>query len=204
MYLKNKIKAIAVSTAAVCCTVMLTACGDLTEENAQMLVDEFLQDFKQGKYEEMYPLTHDEHPYFQGLYDESVPTKKALFNKLSEKMEYSIESVQVNGKEAIVNTHISNVDAQAAIDDAAKKYYDRIMEMGEEAVENADTDAILADVIEHCFDAKDAERTEKDTVFNLVAQKGKWKIESNILIYDDITGGYTIPYTWNNLTAIDD
>ncbi len=185
-------------------TVLLTSCGskELTEENAQAIVENFLQDFKQYKYTDMYALTHDAHPYFQGMYDESVPSKVALFNGLSDGLEYEITGVVVDGKEAVVNTHVSNVDAQAVVSKATEQYVNTLTEMEESEAENTDMDALLSKILAQNADDPDAERIQKDTVFNLVEQNGEWKIESNILIYDDITGGYVIPYTWNNIQAV--
>ena len=187
-------------------TTGLTSCGNknLTSENAQALVEEFLQDFKNGKYEEMYALTHDAHPYFQGLYDANVQSKAVLFEELSNELEYEILNIQVDGKEATVNTHVSNIDTTAALNDVSQTYYDKIMELGEDKIKEADTEALLVETIKQCFEKEDAAKKEADTVFNLIEKDGEWTIESNILIYDDITGGYTIQYTWNNLSAADD
>ena len=49
----------------------------------------------------------------------------------------------------------------------------------------------------HFFDDPEAPRIEKDTVFNLIEKDGRWIIESNIMIYDDITGGYMTFYYKN-------
>ncbi|MBQ6555695.1 MAG: DUF4878 domain-containing protein [Firmicutes bacterium] len=186
-----------------CAVLCLNGCSQksaaLTSENAQALVENFLEDFKSGDYEGMYKLTHDDYPYFEGIYLPDSESNKLMFVKLSEHMQYEIKSVQLLDNEAVVNVHITNVNADTALTNLTSTYLDACEKDTEN---NLDKDELLLETTKFCFDDASAGTYEKDTVFNLVEKDGKWVIESNIMIYDDITGGY-MTYYYKNMVLAD-
>ena len=199
MKLTNKIT---LGFALLCTVFCLNGCGrskELTSENAQSLVTAFLEDFKAGDYTGMYKLTHDDYPYFEGIYLPDSESNKVMFAKLSEKMTYEIKSVQLDGKEAVVKAHITNIDAEKVLTTLTSTYLEACEK---DKDKNLDKDELLLETTKFCFDNPTSEPYEKDTVFNLIEKDGKWTIESNIMIYDDITGGY-MTYYYKNMVLAD-
>ncbi|MBQ9518321.1 MAG: hypothetical protein IJR59_00300, partial [Firmicutes bacterium] len=182
-------------------SLTLTGCYNpkLNKENAESLVKEFLEDFRICHYDEMYDLTHDKYQYFKGIYSEKVPTNSYMFGAFSRELSYDIKDVYLTDDEAVVTVHTSNIDAEKILNKIAATY---IQACEDDTENNLDKDALLLSTTQYCFDSPDNERVEHDTVFNLIEQDGKWAIESNIMIYDDITGGY-MTYYYKNVVMKD-
>ncbi len=182
-------------------SLTLTACfnKNLSKENASDLVTEFLEDFRVCKYDAMYELTHDKYQYFKGIYSAEVPTNSYMFGAFSRSLGYEIKDVKLEKGEAVVTVHTSNIDAEKVLNKIAATY---IKACEEDTENNLDKDELLLQTTKFCFDSTDNERVEHDTVFNLIEQDGKWAIESNIMIYDDITGGY-MTYYYKNVVMKD-
>lgn len=186
-----------------CAVLCLNGCGkstkNLTLDNAQTLVETFLTDFKAGDYEAMYKLTHDDYPYFEGIYLPDSESNKLMFAKLSDKLQYDISSVTIEDGEAVVTAHITNIDADKALTNVTSTYLEACEN---DKDNNLDKDELLLETTRFCFDNFSDEPYERDTVFNLVEKDGNWTIESNIMIYDDITGGY-MTYYYKNMVLAD-
>ena len=181
----------------------LTLCAclnpNLTKDNAETLVTEFLEDFRVCNYDAMYELTHDKYQYFKGIYSSEVPTNSYMFGAFSRSMAYEVKDVSLVNGEAVVKVHISNIDAEKTLNKLAATY---IQACEDDKENNLDKEDLLLQTTKFCFDDPDCDRIEHDTVFNLIEQDGKWAIESNIMIYDDITGGY-MTYYYKNVVMKD-
>ncbi len=182
-------------------SLSLTGCfnKNLTKEKAEELVVEFLEDFRDGNYPAMYELTHDKYKYFNGIYSSEVPSNSYMFNAFSRNLYYEVQDVSLVKGEAVVKVHTDNIDAEKVLNRITATYIQACMDDTEN---NLDKDELLLETTKFCFDSHDNERVEHDTVFNLIKQDGKWAIESNIMIYDDITGGY-MTYYYKNVVMKD-
>lgn len=182
-------------------SLAMPACSNknLTRENARAIVTEFLEDFRVCKYDEMYALTHDNYKYFNGIYTADVPANSYMFGAFSSNLAYDIQNVSVSNGEAVVKVHTSNIDAEKVLNNIAVTY---IQACKDDTENNLDKDDLLLQTSKFFFDSPDNERVEHDTVFNLIEKDGKWAIESNIMIYDDLTGGY-MTYYYKNMVMKD-
>lgn len=179
--------------------LMLSGCGGGPEVGADVVVEEFLQDFKNMDYEGMYALTQDGHQYFKDIYLEDNEGNNIIFSSLSENMEYEIIEVDKSfwKKEATVEVKINNIDASAAMGDVITDFLNTYEEYENELDEH-DMDQVLNDIVEQRLSDPEAIRKETNTIFNLTQEGNKWVIDSNIMIYDDVTGGYLTYYFQNN------
>lgn len=193
---KLNIKRIILLAAFIGSLLLLSGCGSkyLDAANAETTVTDFLEDYKDMDFDGMYAMTHDAHPYFDGLYIPQSESNVYMFKTLSYDLDYQITDISINKKEAAVTVHTSNINVENVLNAITEEYL--------EAVKNdpegkTDVDKLFLDITQKHFDDPDNERIEKDTVFNLIEKDGHWTIESNIMIYDDITGGYMTFYYKN-------
>lgn len=185
-------------TLTLCCgaLMLLSACHE--EAKAQMVSDAaaFCQNFKDMDFQAMYDLTHDKTAYFNDIYVPGAEGSEILFKSMADKLEYEIGECEIDGKNASVSAHLSNVDMNVAMGDVLNDYFERC----EADPDNIDSISIDEIIDEH-VNAEDAQRRDADTVFNFIKQDGKWVLESNVMIYDDVTGGYMSYYFQANMAV---
>ncbi len=183
--------------------LMLTQSGcfnpKLNKDNAELLVTDFLEDFRAGNYDAMYDLTHDGYTYFNGIYNPDSASNAAMFRAFGSHLEYEIKDIAIDGKECDVTVHITNVDADKALTKVTATY---LTLCDQDTNDELDKNDLLTQTTDYIFNADDAEKIEHDTVFNLIEKDKEWTIESNIMIYDDITGGY-MTYVYKNVVFDD-
>ncbi len=156
----------------------------------------FCQSFKDMDFNAMYSLTHDETEYFNEIYVPGGEGSEAVFSAMADNLQYEIGECKIDGKNAVVNAKISNVDMNIAMGNVLNDYFARC-EAEPDNIDNISLD----DIIEENINKPDAQRRDADTVFNFVKQNGEWVLESNVMIYDDITGGYMTYYFQANMAV---
>lgn len=178
-------KKITIILTAVLCIVLFAGCHE--KEKAQMQADAaaFCQDFKEMKFDDMYALTNDGTKYFNDIYVPGAESNELIFKSMADNMEYEIGECTIDGKNASVKAKISNVNMNLAMSDVLNEYFAQC-DADPDNIDNIDINKIIDDRV----NSADAERRDADTVFNFVKKDGKWVIESNVMIYDDVTGGY--------------
>jgi hypothetical protein len=181
----------ALTLIAVCIASMALISGCHEEEKAAMIADAdaFCSDFQNKDYKAMYALTHDEVEYFNGIYQEGTDGGDAIFDALSDNLEYEILDCKIDGDNASVNAKITNLDMENIMSSVINDFYEQC-EANPDDIDSIDINSILD---EHLND-ENAPRKSEDTVFNFIKQDGKWVLESNVMIYDDVTGGYLTYY----------
>lgn len=189
-------KAINTILAATLCLAALTGCHE--EEKAQMQADAaaFCQSFKDMNFDAMYELTHDKTKYFNEIYVPDAEGSEILFQSMADNLEYEIGECEIKGNNASVTAQLSNVDMNIAMGDVLNDYFAQC-EADPDNIDNINLDDIIA---EHVNDPG-AQRRYADTVFDFVKQDGKWLLESNVMIYDDVTGGYMTYYFQANMAV---
>lgn len=153
-------------------TAALFGCGTQKSEQEEV-VDAFVKGFCSKDFEAMYNLTNDKYRYFDGLYDGENDNSVLLFDTMIKNLNFEVTKTEVSEDTANVYAHISTVNMYKVLSSLASS-------------DNAASPNIIADTLKEYKD----EKAEKDTVFNLIKQDGKWVIESNMGIYSDLTGGY--------------
>lgn len=197
MKLFKKIKT--VLTVTVCFTALTALSGCHEEEKAQMQTDvvSFCDDFKAMDFDSMYALTNDQTKYFNDIYIPGAEESEILFQAMADNLEYEVGECEIDGSNATVNAKISNVDMNVLMGDVLNDYFDQC----EASPDNIDNINII-EIINNHLSEPDLQRREADTVFNFVKEDGKWAIESNVMVYDDITGGYMTYYFQVNMAAM--
>jgi hypothetical protein len=192
-------KALTVIAACVASLALLSGCNE--EAKSKMIDDAnaFCSDFKNRDYSAMYELTQDKVEYFNGIYQEGTEGGDAIFNALSDNLEYEILDCTIDGENASVNAKITNLDMSSVMSDFLSDYYEQC-EANPDDIDSIDVDAILDT---HLND-ENAERKSEDTVFNFIKQDGEWVLESNVMIYDDVAGGYLTYYFQMYMSAQSD
>ncbi|GEM_PF-509224 len=146
----------------------------------------FIKDFKNLDFESMYARTNDQLEYFADLYKPDEKFNKYLFEVMASNLEYEILSTEEIESGVNVYVHVSNIDMQKFLPKLSKEYITKLKEEGN----GADADKILKDIMDELLSDASLERTDTKTVFNFIQQDDKWCIESNVGIYDDLSGGY--------------
>lgn len=189
----KKIKAM---TLLFLCLIMAALTGCHEKAKAQMQADAttFCEDFKNMDFQGMYNLTHDQNPYFNDIYTPDSPTNQLLFETMANNMTYYIGECTVDGKNATVKAKIENLDMNTIMNEVLADYFEQC-DANPDNIDGIDLDQIIKEHTEK----EDAPRQSKDTVFNFIKQDGKWVIESNVMIYDDVTGGYMTYYFQTNI-----
>lgn len=189
-------KLIKIATLISICLISLSLSGCHEKAKAQMQADaaSFCEDFKNMNFEGMYNLTHDKNPYFNDIYQPDADGSSILFDAMAKNLTYEIGECEINGENAEVNAKISNLDMNTIMNDVLADYFKKC-EDEPDNIDNIDLNAIIKEHTER----EDAPRRERDTVFNFIKQDGKWTLESNVMIYDDVTGGYMTYYFQANI-----
>lgn len=193
-----KIKYTAILTGAIVLSTALSGCNKPSTPPEEV-VTAFLEDFSNMDYEGMYELTQDKHQYFKDIYLDDNSDNTKIFKTLSDNIEYEVGDVETSfwNKDATVEVDIRNIDSKIAMNGIMTDLFSKYEEY-EDELDQHDMDAELDQIVEDRLNPETAPRTNTNTVFNLINQDGQWVIESNVLIYDDITGGYFTYYFQNN------
>lgn len=168
--------------------LLVTACKeDKAPEECIEQTNQFVNYFKEKDFESMYNMTVYKDPYLAGTYDENSAIGQKLFNAMSEHLNFEITGGLRDGKSAYVKAHIVTINFQKLLTNVVDEYADFCKENAETLTSDQ-----LGDVLENILDEelKNAEPYEKDTSFDFVKQDGKWIIEDNVGVYDDLSGGY--------------
>lgn len=168
--------------------LLVTACKeDKAPEECIEKTNQFVNYFKEKDFESMYNMTVYKDPYLAGTYDENSAIGQKLFNAMSEHLNFEITGGSRDGKSAYVKAHIVTINFQKLLTNVVDEYADFCKENAETLTSDQ-----LGDVLENILDEelKNAEPYEKDTSFDFVKQDGKWIIEDNVGVYDDLSGGY--------------
>ncbi len=168
--------------------LLVTACKeDKAPEECIDQTNQFVNYFKEKDFESMYNMTVYKDPYLAGTYDENSAIGQKLFNAMSEHLNFEITGGSRDGKSAYVKAHIVTINFQKLLTNVVDEYADFCKENAETLTSDQ-----LGDALENILDEelKNAEPYEKDTSFDFVKQDGKWIIEDNVGVYDDLSGGY--------------
>lgn len=168
--------------------LLVTACKeDKAPEECIEQTNQFVNYFKEKDFESMYNMTVYKDPYLAGTYDENSAIGQKLFNAMSEHLNFEITGGSRDGKSAYVKAHIVTINFQKLLTNVVDEYADFCKENAETLTSDQ-----LGDVLKNILDEelKNAEPYEKDTSFDFVKQDGKWIIEDNVGVYDDLSGGY--------------
>lgn len=169
-------------------TLLFTACKeDKAPEECIEQTNQFVNYFKEKDFESMYNMTVYKDPYLAGTYDENSPIGRKLFNAMSEHLNFEITGGSRDGKSAYVRAHIVTINFQKLLKGVVEDYASFCKENAETLTEDQ-----LGDALESILDEalKNVEPYEKDTSFDFIKQNGKWIIEDNVGVYDDLSGGY--------------
>lgn len=170
------------------CTFLFTACKeDVAPEECIEQTNEFVTYFKNKDFESMYEMTVYKDPYLAGTYDENSPIGQKLFGAMADNLNFEITGGSRDGNSAYVRAHVVTIDFNKLLTDVVSEY----MEYCKTNAENLTSDQ-LGDALESILDEalKNPQPFEKDTSLDFVKQDGKWVIEDNVGVYDDLSGGY--------------
>lgn len=167
---------------------LFTGCGEKNAPDECIeQANQFVSYFKQKDFESMYEMTVYKDPYLAGTYDENSTIGQKLFNAMSESLNFEITGSKQEGDSAYVKAHIVTVDFNKLLKEVVSDY-------GEYCKENAETitsdqlGGILENILGEAL--KNTTPYEKDTSIDFVKKDGKWIIEDNVGVYDDLSGGY--------------
>ncbi len=177
-----------------CSFILLTAIGcDKKEAPAECteITKEFINCFKEKDFEGMYALTNDNYPYMSGLYNESDSLNKALFDAITDNLNVEITGGEDFGDTAKVSLKISNLDTESLLSNVVYQFTN-LYKQNPDSYEKMDMDAELEKIVNAQIGITPVK--EKDSSIDFIKQEGKWVIESNIGIYDDLSGGFLTYY----------
>lgn len=170
-------------------TFVLTGCGksDTPPEECVKQAQEFVDHFKALDFEAMYAMTKHQDPYLAGTYDKDSAIGRKLFNAMSEHLTFEITGGSKDGKDAFVNAHITTINFKELLTRVVREYVEYVKTSGEGA-----SDEQMQQALETILDEalKNPTPYEKDTSVDFVKEKGKWIIDDNVGIYDDLSGEY--------------
>lgn len=168
--------------------VALTGCkSDKAPDECINQTNEFVQYFRDKDFESMYEMTKDKNPYLAGTYDANSVIGRELFDAMTNSLKFEITSGSRNGKNAYVNAHITTINTEKLLTNVVNEYTEYCKSMGN-SLKSDDMDKALKTIIDE--NLKNTEVYDKDTSVDFVKENGKWIIEDNVGIYDDLSGGY--------------
>ena len=135
----------------------------------------------------MYEMTKDKNPYLAGTYDANSVIGRELFDAMTNSLKFEITSGSRNGKNAYVNAHITTINTEKLLTNVVNEYTEYCKSMGN-SLTSDDMDKALKTILDE--NLKNTEVYDKDTSVDFVKENGKWIIEDNVGIYDDLSGGY--------------
>lgn len=169
-------------------TFIFTGCkSDVAPDECIAQANEFVEYFRQKDFDSMYAMTKYQDPYLAGTYDENSVIGEKLFNAMSDNLTFEITGGSKDGKNAYVNAHLVTIDFKELLTDVVSQYTDFCVANAESMTSDE-----LGDALESILDEalKNPVVYEKDTSIDFIKEKGKWIIEDNVGIYDDLSGGY--------------
>ncbi len=181
-------------TIVLCALILISFAGCGKAEAPQECIDitnQFIDRFKSKDFEGMYALTNDNYPYMSGLYKEDDALNKALFDAITDNLSVEITGSENFGDTAKVELKISALDTESLLSNIVYQFTN-LYKQNPDSYEKMDMDAELEKIV-----AAQIERTpvnEKDSSIDFIKKDGKWVIESNIGIYDDLSGGFLTYY----------
>lgn len=181
-------------TALVCALILLSAPGCGREEAPQECIDmtnEFINCFRDKDFEGMYALTNDNYPYMSGLYDENDSLNKALFDAITSNLNVEITGSENFGETAKVSLKVSALDTENLLSNVVYQFTN-LYKQNPDSYENMDMDSELEKIVNSQIGRTPVK--EKDSSLDFIKKDGKWVIESNIGIYDDLSGGFLTYY----------
>lgn len=197
--IKNKFFWVILALVVITCGFVFYCNYAIEDEKIENIVYNFTDTFKKEEYEKLYSMTNDKAQYYSGIYLPGEKTNELLFHFFSENLECKIKSINKFDKNRIiVKAQLTNVDAQALMERIQNQYL-AYCQANEDILDSIDLDDLLYKVMEYEMSKKDFETVTKDTDFALVFENGGWSIESGIIIYDNMTGGYITYYYKNNI-----
>lgn len=171
-----------------------TACGSKPKNEFEEYVQSFIQDFQTQNFDDMYKLTSDRYPYFQGMYKPDEENNVKLFKAMAKNLKYEMLESSEDGDEATVKVHITTLDFASIMSDISSRL---MVEYLTPNNTGKDMDKVFSGIIDD--EIKNADKKEYDTVFNFIKDKnGSWVLDSNVAIYDDLCGGYLQYYFEQN------
>lgn len=169
-------------------TLLLTACtSDEAPKECISQANEFVGYFKDKDFDSMYAMTKYQDPYLAGTYDKNSALGQKLFNAMSDNLTFEITGGSRKGKNAYVKAHITTIDFKQLLTDVVSQYTEYCKINGENMTSDEMGNA-LDNILDEAL--KNPTPYEKDTSIDFVKEKGKWIIEDNVGIYDDLSGGY--------------
>ncbi len=169
-------------------TLLITACtSDKAPAECISQANEFVEHFREKDFESMYAMTKYQDPYLAGTYDQNSVIGQKLFNAMSDHLTFEITGGTTEGKNAYVKAHVTTIDFKQLLTDVVGQYTEYC---------KANSDTITSDEMGQALESildealKNPTPYEKDTSIDFVKENGKWIIEDNVGIYDDLAGGY--------------
>ena len=177
---------------AVILALSLPGCNK--QEAPQECVDmanRFINAYSYKNFESMYEMTNDKYPYLSGMYNKDEKVNAMLFDALTDNLEAKITGGNDFGDTANVTLHIKTADAVTMLGNIVSDFTN-LYKQNPDSYKNLDMDAELEKIVSAC--TENPPMTERNSQIDFIKQDGKWVIESNVGIYDDLTGGFLTYY----------
>lgn len=174
--------------------IALTLAGCSKQEAPQECVDlanQFINAYSYKNFESMYEMTNDKYPYLSGMYNKDEKVNSMLFDALTDNLEVKITGGNDFGDTANVTLHIKTADAITILGNIVSDFTN-LYKQNPDSYKNMDMDAELEKIVKSY--TENPPMTERDSQIDFIKQDGKWVIESNVGIYDDLTGGFLTYY----------
>ncbi len=178
----------------ICVLILIPTAGCGKEKAPQECIDitnQFINCYRDKDFEGMYALTNDTYPYLSGLYDESDPLNKALFDAITQNLNVEITGSENFGETAKVSLKITNLDTENLLSNIVYQFTN-LYKQNPDSYDKMDMDAELEKIVNSQIGI--TPKNEKDSSIDFIKKDGKWVIESNIGIYDDLSGGFLTYY----------
>ncbi len=180
-------------------TFFMTACtSDEAPAECISQANEFVEYFREKDFESMYAMTKYQDPYLAGTYDKNSAIGQKLFNAMSDHLTFEITGGSTEGKNAYVKAHVTTIDFKQLLTDVVGQYTEYCKANGDN-ITSDEMGQALESILDEAL--KNPTPYEKDTSIDFIKEKGKWIIEDNVGIYDDLAGGY-ITYCFGVNSAI--
>ncbi len=174
--------------------MLLCAAACSKHEAPQECIDianRFVNAYSYKNFESMYEMTNDKYPYLSGMYNKDEKINAMLFDTLTDNLEVEITGGNDFGDTANVTLHIKTADAITILSNIVYNFTN-LYKQNPDSYKNIDMDKELEKIVASY--TKNPPMTERDSSIDFIKQDGKWVIESNVGIYDDLTGGFLTYY----------
>ncbi len=182
-------------------SIFLVGCGANNSEASKECIEktnEFLTYFKNKDFESMYNMSLYKDQYLAGTYNKDSVIGRMLFDSMTQGLSYEIKDTVENGDNVYVKFHIVTKDYNDVLSRVVGYYTDFLKKAGD-TMTSEEIDDVLETILDEQL--KSAKVYEKDTQLDFIKKDGKWIIEENVGVYDDITGGY-LSYCFNMNSVI--